>query len=213
MKKIFFLIVFVVIGTITIIAQDLDQIQDQDRDQVRLMLVDGDVLQIRDQDQIRLQTKLTLNDGTEINPDGSYITQDRLRLRLRDGECMDMDGIKYRNEYQYRYKVEQENKGLTRAQILERNQNRVHFMFANGEIIKVRNQYQNKLQNQLKLDNGTTVNPDGKYETQARIQFQLKNGECLNMNGEKFKNTYQHRKMILKKNTMKNKVKKNLPIR
>jgi hypothetical protein len=36
------------------------------------MLVDGDVLQIRDRDQIRLQDKIILTDGTTVNPDGTF---------------------------------------------------------------------------------------------------------------------------------------------
>jgi hypothetical protein len=34
------------------------------------------------------------------------------RLRLRNG-CLDMNGVKYSNEYQYRSKIKQENKNLT----------------------------------------------------------------------------------------------------
>ena len=80
--------------------QDQDQTHDKDRD--RLMLVDGDVLQKRDREQIRLKDKVTVNDGTVINPNGTYITRDQVRLRLKNGECLYMDGVKYRNEYQYR---------------------------------------------------------------------------------------------------------------
>lgn len=47
MKNIILTIAFVAPGATTIIAQD--QIKDQDQD--RLMLVDGDVLHIRDRDQ------------------------------------------------------------------------------------------------------------------------------------------------------------------
>ena len=61
-----------------------------------------------------------------------------------------MDGVKYRNEYQYRYKVQQENKGLTQVQIQERNQNRVHYMLANGEMIRVRNQSQKQATKSIK---------------------------------------------------------------
>jgi hypothetical protein len=38
---------------------------------------------------------------------------------------------------------------------------------------------------------------------QNRQQLRLQDGECLNLNGEKFTNMYQHRKMMLQKN-MKN---------
>ena len=106
MKKALLLIAFVVLVTTAISAQD--KVQDRDRDQIRLMLVDGDVLQIRDRDQIRLQDPIRLNDGTTINPDGTYLTKNRKQLRLQNGECLDMDGVKYRNEYQYRYKIKQE---------------------------------------------------------------------------------------------------------
>jgi hypothetical protein len=89
------IIVFAVLGSTALFAQD----QDQDR----LMLVDGDVLQIRDRDQIRLQDKIILTDGTTVNPDGTFQKRGD-RLRLRDGECLDMNGVKYSNEYQYRSK-------------------------------------------------------------------------------------------------------------
>ncbi|SRX55464.1 DUF6799 domain-containing protein [Aequorivita sp. CIP111184] len=207
MKKTLFLLAFIVFGTITLNAQDKDQVRSQDQDRDRLMLVDGDVLQIRDRDQIRLQDKVTLNDGTVINPDGTFQIRNRDMLRLKDGECLDADGILYRNEYQYRYKVNQENKGLNQAQVQERNQNRVHYTLVDGEVLQIRNQSQNRLQQQLNFANGGSVNPDGTYQTQNRKQLRLNDGECLNMNGELFKNTYQARKMV-KKDVMNKKTKK-----
>lgn len=204
MKKVILLIAFVVFGTTTLTAQD--QKQDIDRD--RLMLVDGDVLQIRDRDQIRLKDKITLNDGTVINPDGTYFTRDRVRLRLKDGECLDMDGVKFLNEYQYRYKIKQENKGLTEAQIQTRNQNRVHYMLVDGEVVQIRNQSQNRLQQKLNLGDGTVLNPDGTYQTKEQKQLRLNDGECLNLDGKLFKNTYQHRKMLIKNKAAMKKVQK-----
>jgi ferredoxin-like protein FixX len=197
MKRILFLVI-AFLGTAMLTAQD------QDRDRDRLMMVDGDVLQIRDRDQIRLQAPIRLNDGTLVNPNGSYTTRNNNRLRLKDGECLDNDGVKYRNEYQYRYKVQQENKGLSDAQIQERNQNRYHIMLVDGEAVQIRNQSQNRLQQQLELADGTNLNPDGSYQTKDRQQLRLQDGECLNMAGQKFMNTYQHRKMTMQ-NKMLNK--------
>ena len=142
MKRSLILAAFVVLGTTMLVAQDRDQIQDRDQD--RLMLVDGEVLQIRDREQIRLNEPLTLNDGTVINPDGTYMTRDREQLRLRDGECLDNDGVLYRNEYQYRYKVQQDNKGLDENQVRERNQNRFQVMVIDGEANQIRNGLQNQ---------------------------------------------------------------------
>jgi len=203
MKKVFLLAAFIVLGTNALTAQDQDKIQDRDQD--RLMMVDGDVLQIRDRDQIRLQEPITLEDGTIVNPDGSYITRDRDRLRLKDGECLDNNGVKYRNEYQYRYKVEQENKGLNQTTIQERNQNRFQIMMIEGEAFQILNREQNRIQDEVNLGDGIIVNPDGSYQNEERKQMRLKDGECINMDGAMFKNTYQHRKMISQKKMMGNK--------
>jgi hypothetical protein len=189
-------------------AQDRDQLQDRDRDRDQLMLVDGQVLQIRDQDQTRLRESLTLNDGTVVHPDGTYTTRDQQRLRLKEGECLDNDGVLYRNEYQYRYKVQQENKGLTENQIRERNQNRFEVMAIDGEAFQIRNEFQHQIENQFNAGNGITVNPDGTYQIRNQQQLRLKEGEGINMDGTKFMNMYQHRKMIMQKNKNMKKVNK-----
>jgi hypothetical protein len=103
MKRLLIIIVFV-LGSTALFAQD----QDQDR-----LIVDGDVLQIRDRDQIRLQDKIILTDGTTVNPDGTF--QKRIVCVCVNGECLDMNGVKYSNEYQYRSKIKQENKILPKA--------------------------------------------------------------------------------------------------
>jgi len=138
MKKIILLGAMMVIGTSALFAQDQIKDKDQDRDQDRVMLVDGDVLHIRDRDQIRLKDKIVLEDGTIVNPDGTYMTKDQDRLRLKDGECLDNDGIKYRNEYQYRYKIQKENKGLNESQVAERNQNRYQILAMDGELYQIK---------------------------------------------------------------------------
>jgi len=203
MKKIAMFLIFIVIGTIGLVAQDKDQIKDQYRDYI--MMVDDDVLQIRDRDQIRLHDKITLNDGTIVNPDGTYI-KDQDRLRLRDGSCLDMDGILYSNEYKYMQRLNNENKNLSTAQIQARNQNRYLVMNIDGELYQIKNQSQNRLQKQLKLGDGVVVNPDGIYQNQDRQQLRLQNGECLNMDGQMYRNTYMHRKMLAQKNMKATKV-------
>jgi len=200
MRKLVFFLAFIVLGTVGLVAQDTD------RDRDRLMLVDGDVLQIRDQEQIRLRDKITLNDGTIVHPDGTYQTRDRIMLRLKDGSCLDMDGVLYRNEYQYRYKIQQENKGLSVEQILAKNRNRFQIMMVDGEMYQIKNQSQTMIKEQLRLGNGVVINPDGTYQNRERKQLRLQDGESLNMNGEMYKNTYMHRKMTTQKNMMSKKI-------
>lgn len=207
MKKLAMFIVFIVFGTIGLAAQDKDQIKDQDRDRDRIILVDGDLLQIKDRDQIRLKDKIVLNDGTIVNANGTYIKdKDQDRLRLKDGSCLDMDGTLYADEYSYLQKVNKENKNLTEAQIQDRNQNSYYIMNIDGELYQIKNQAQNQLKEQYKLGNGVIVNPDGTYQNRYEKQFRLKDGECLNADGQMFKNTYMQRKMVAQKNKNANKI-------
>jgi len=196
---------FVALGTTMLTAQERDQDRIQDQDRTKLVMVNGEMLELQDRTQQRLMEKQTLADGTVVHPDGTYQTKGGEKLRLQNGECLDGDGIKYRNEYQYRYKVNQENKGLAQEQVQERNQNRMQYMLVDGEMYQIKNQSQNRLQSQIQLADGGTVNPDGSYQLRNRKQLQLQDGECLNMQGEVYRNTYQHRKMMVQKNIRANK--------
>ena len=44
-------------------------------------LINGNVLRIRDSNQVRLQSPITLDDGTLVNLDGSYRTDDHQSLQ------------------------------------------------------------------------------------------------------------------------------------
>lgn len=205
MKKTMFFAVLVILGITLLNAQDRDQDRIQDRDRTNLVLVDGEMLQIQNREQLRLIDNETLADGIIIHPDGTYQTMAGERLRLKNGECLDGEGIKYRNEYQFQYKVYEENSGLAQNQIEEGNRNRVLYTMVDGELYRIQNQYQHRLQHQIDLADGGHVNPDGTYQTQNRKQMKLKEGECLNMEGEKFRNLLQYRKMVVQKNQMANK--------
>lgn len=205
MKKIMFLAAFVVLGTALLTAQERDRDRIQDQDRTKLVMVNGEMLELRDRAQLRLKDKQTLEDGTIVHPDGTYVAQDGQRLRLKNGECLDGDGIKYRNEYQYRYKVNQESKGLAQNQVEERNRNRLQYMLVDGEMYQIENQFQNRLQTQINLADGGSINPDGTYQTRGRKQLKLQDGECLNLDGQKFQNLHQQRKMMVQKNMRANK--------
>ena len=106
MKKVGVSFLFMVLGTMALTSQT------QKFNLEVLLMLGNDVIRINDKAQIQIQDEMTLSDGTAVYPDGSYRTQDRKKLQLLEGESLDNHGIKYRNEYQYRYKVEQENKEL-----------------------------------------------------------------------------------------------------
>ena len=44
-----------------------------------------------------------------MNPDGSYQNAQQKQLRLQDGECINMDGAKFKNMYLHRKMMVQKN--------------------------------------------------------------------------------------------------------
>ncbi|MDB4291834.1 hypothetical protein N9954_00385 [Maribacter sp.] len=163
-----------------------------------LLRLGNDVLRINDKAQIQIQDEMTLSDGTAVYPDGSYRTQDRKKLQLLEGESLDNHGIKYRNEYQYRYKVEQENKELELSTIQERNQNRYLVVLIKGRIFKIKNSEQYIIQEPVDIGFGKVVDLDGIYRT-SYGHARLKDGGCITLKGLPIINLYEYRKTIARK--------------
>lgn len=189
--------------TLTAQEQDRDRIQDQDR--TKLVVVNGEMLQVRERAEIHVRERVTLSDGTVLQPNGAYETPDGKRYRLKDGECLDGDGIMYRNEYQYRHKIQQENAGLNPQQVRERNQNRVQYAFMDGNLYQIRNQEQHRLETAMRLENGATAFPDGSYQLQNQNRIRLENGQCISIQGDMFRNMYQMRKQMMQRRQLPNK--------
>lgn len=197
MKKLALFLIFAVLCTTKLTAQD------QNNSQGHLMTVNGDVLLIQNNVPLLMQSRITLSDGSIVNTDGTFQTKDFKRFNLHEGECLDNDGIKYRNECQYRNKIIQENKGLTQAKIQERNLLRFQLKFIDGKMFKIMNQSQKHLLKRITLGNGTIVYPDGSCQTlNSKKTFRLIDGECLNMDGELFHDTCMHQEMLIQKNTI-----------
>jgi hypothetical protein len=49
----------------------------------------------------RIQNDMVLKNGTVIKSDGLYQLQDGTQLRLRNGQIMDVNGLKYKSERQF----------------------------------------------------------------------------------------------------------------
>jgi hypothetical protein len=187
------------ISSLGVLAQERDRDRIQDQNQTKILALNGTLLQVRDHAELRLQDRQTLSDGTVIQPNGRYTAPNGKRYRLAEGECLDGDGALYRNEYQYRHKIEQENAGLSQAQMQQRNQQRLHYTLVDGNVYQIRHQEQIRLQDQLRLENGTTVFPDGSYQLENQERKRLENGACLDPSGQIFRNTYMFQKQLILK--------------
>ena len=202
MKKKIFALALLALAGMSLNAQEQDRDRIQDQDQTKLLALNGTMLQVRDRAELHLRNQQSLSDGTVIHPNGRYETPDGKRYKLGEGECLDGDGALYRNEYQYRHKIERENAGLPEAQVRERNQNRVHYTRVDGTVYQIRNEQQMRLENQLRLGNGTMVYPDGTYQLENRERQRLENGACLDPSGQLFRNMYQAQKRMIMQRKM-----------
>lgn len=99
--------------------------QDQQRDRLRIhdhyMLQDGKMLRIRDGQQTTVTSPQTLNNGVTVNPDGTVQTRTQRQFRLRDGECLDMDGNRYTSQERMQRRFERQDKMQQRQEVRSKN--------------------------------------------------------------------------------------------
>lgn len=67
----------------------------------------GQVIQTQNQMQTQLRSSWKLNNGTIVNPDGTYQNKNGKREQLRNGEYLDWDGQRYENQERFRERMQQ----------------------------------------------------------------------------------------------------------
>lgn len=99
--------------------------QDQQRDRLRIhdhyMLQDGKMLQIRNGQQTTVTSPQALDNGATVNPDGTVRTRAGRQLRLRDGECLDMEGNRYASRERMQRRYERQDKVQQRQEVRGKN--------------------------------------------------------------------------------------------
>ncbi len=96
-------------------AQQQDQVQKQDRihQEDHFRFYDGKLYQYKEGVQSQVMEQVRLKNETLINPDGSYQLQNQERFHLRQGECLDMDGLRYRTHNQFNKRRNIPNKQIS----------------------------------------------------------------------------------------------------
>lgn len=96
------LLLTMVTGIIVAQSQRAEQITQQNVAESRgyLFMEDGKLLHIMDETGmgVKIQNDMVLQNGTIIKSDGSYQLKDGTQLHLKNGQIMDMNGIKYKSE-------------------------------------------------------------------------------------------------------------------
>tara|TARA_R110002051_G_scaffold182103_2_gene251600 strand:- start:6176 stop:6826 length:651 start_codon:yes stop_codon:yes gene_type:complete len=167
-------------------------------DQDVMLMLRGEVLYISDLEQVVLQDQIILGNGTLVHSDGFCKTKDLQKFYLLEGECLDQDGVLYSNEYNYRFRVEQENKGLELSRVPERNQQRYFVVLIKGQAFQIINKKQHLIQEPVDLGYGKFLNPNGVYRTSYGYS-RLKEEGCITIYGKPLINLYEHRKAIRRK--------------
>ncbi len=98
------LLILLIMGTGELLmAQEQDRVQNQDRirQEDHYRYLDGQLFQYRNGVQSRVMEQQRLTNGTILNPDGSYQLQNQNRYQLRQGECLDKNGLVYKNQKRF----------------------------------------------------------------------------------------------------------------
>ncbi len=107
MKKSLLLLVALMFSVGTLMAQD--KIVDSDY----CIFQDGTVVQYTDGKPITIKAAVTLNNGTIVNPDGTYMAGSK-SASLSDGQCLGMSGKMYKSETHLYAAVQKKKKKLYR---------------------------------------------------------------------------------------------------
>ena len=110
MKKMILVSMSLILLTGTIVAQSQQEEQKTQQNAVvekeHLVMKEGKMMHNMDGKEMQMQNDMTLKNGTTVKPDGSYQLRNGKQLHLRNGQCMDMDGKKYRSHQMFQRKMQ-----------------------------------------------------------------------------------------------------------
>jgi hypothetical protein len=183
MKKQLLLVFILALSVGYVPAQEMPQTQL--KLQEYYMFKDGKMFHIRNQEEIQLNGSRTLVNGNVFNPDGSYQLRNKDKEMLKNGECLDSDGTRYKNQEQAVRKLQY------RAQALALE----YYMYQSGKMYQYQNQERTQLEQQATLQNGTTIDPDGNMLSKNK-QVRLKEGECVDTEGNRYENHQRYQEKM-----------------
>jgi hypothetical protein len=154
------------------------QYRAQAMSQEYLMCQSGQMYRIRNQEKVQLGESFTFPDGGNVSPSGKMQMKDKKQLQLKDGECLDMQDNKYKNQSEYSQQMQY------RAQLMGQE----YLMVQNGQVFRIKSENRVQLTEAATLQNGTIVGPDGSMQSKDGKQVRLKDGECLDMQGNRYEN-------------------------
>ena len=147
-----------------------------------VFMQNGKMMQIKNGQKTAVQDNtLTMNNGTKIMSDGTCITKDGTKMKMKDGQHMDMEGNMI-------------PMNMNKDNNMDYNQNRQinpvdkshhdGVMMQNGKMMKVKNGQKTTLQdNEMTMNNGTKIMSDGTCITKDGSKTKMKEGQHMDMSG------------------------------
>ncbi|OQP60158.1 hypothetical protein A3860_34320 [Niastella vici] len=108
MKKIFLAALSVLLFTTITMAQQQGENKNQQNavaNDEHLMMKEGKMYHNVTGKEMMLENPMTMPNGTVIHPDGSYQLKNGKQRKLLNGQCMDMNGKKYRSHQMFQKSV------------------------------------------------------------------------------------------------------------
>lgn len=109
MKKILLAAMSIVLLTTACIAQvqqgDNKNQQSAIVKDEHLLMKDGKMFHNMNGKEMMMQNQMTMQNGTVMNTDGSYQPKTGKQHQLRNGQCMDMNGNKYRSHQMFQKRM------------------------------------------------------------------------------------------------------------
>ncbi|MGB6269098.1 MAG: DUF6799 domain-containing protein [Olleya sp.] len=94
MKKLILIAFTLFLGVNSVMAQEANKLEDANY----VILLDSKVFQYTVDGVTPLKADLTLNDGTVVKTDGTYVGKDGKSAMLIDGQCLGMSGALYKDQ-------------------------------------------------------------------------------------------------------------------
>lgn len=78
-------------------GKDGKQMRDRVHKEDHVMMMNGKLYQMKEGVRSEVSSPIKLNDGTMLDTDGTY-ERDGVKHKLAEGECLDMNGYRYKNK-------------------------------------------------------------------------------------------------------------------
>ncbi len=129
---------------------------------------DGKMMVITDGKTMPMTTEMTMNNGTKFMKNGEFITKDGKKMKMKEGDKMDMSG------------------NLTHGDMMNQGDmmNNDYYMMKNGKMMMVmKDGNEMPMTKDMTMKNGTKFMMSGEYIMKDGKKMKMKEGDKINMNG------------------------------